>query len=27
MTSSGMFFAGRPKEGLPGIFALFSAEI
>ena len=22
MTSSGMFFAGRPKEGLPGIFAL-----
>lgn len=27
MTSSGMFFAGRPKEGLPGIFALPNKDI
>lgn len=26
MTSAGMFFAGRPKEGLPGIFALSRAQ-
>ena len=27
MTSSGMFFAGRPKEGLPGIFALPNQDV
>ena len=26
MTSSGLFFAGRPKRGLPGIFALSKSQ-
>lgn len=27
MTSAGMFFAGRPKEGLPGVFALPNRDV